>query len=297
MPLHILRIAYSGRRRAGDTVWPKRRPATCLAWLAFAGLIWQPATAKEFVAVKHGVICEAPSASEVLTLPDDNSRTHGAAPIAGDLRAAERGGCIDLAPGTRVDVQKRFHNTSIGTVMDLQTGLPKSYVVPNADLQTGETTEKWVDPTPPRTPRPQAGPPPPVASKPQPAAYAVAQSLSIDTDSGGRLELLEDNRVTPEIRNQIWRNGRDVSTVSDQHLAADLQERPLLNARLELLSASGTPVATRDLRFPLASIEPAGLRNRALPIFFLTIDKTAEPGQGVVTEILIPARHSLRPVK
>ena len=91
--------------------------------------------AESLVVVHPGVMCASASALAQLTLPDGSSR---AGP--GDVAVKQQGGCLDLVPGARVEVQSARRNTSI-VRYDAGDGRgAQTYVAPNVDLGPGGTS-------------------------------------------------------------------------------------------------------------------------------------------------------------
>ncbi|UZE29912.1 hypothetical protein [Pseudomonas asplenii] len=132
-----------------------------------------------------------------------------------------------------------------------------------------------------------------------PEGYRLAQQMS--TGDGGELELLEDARISADLHQSLWGNGSafDEDAFDDEALAKDVANRPIVEARLRLLSASGEEVESVGLAYPLATLEKASMAGMPSPAFFLTVDQTAPMGSysGPATQILMPALHKLQPMQ
>lgn len=126
-----------------------------------------------------------------------------------------------------------------------------------------------------------------------PAGYRVAQQLPID--DGQVLEILEDARISPDLHRDLWGNGADPENLEDDVLAADIQRTPLVEAQVRLLAVSGEALESRNLGYPLATVEKAPLAGMPAPAFFLTIDETAPMGSysGPATQVLMPSAGKL----
>ena len=240
--------------------------------------------AEELVATRPGVMCRSADALGRLTLPNGDSRTHAAIRRPEDLALADAGGCIDIPQGARVTVRQAFHNTSI-----VGYGAPDAppYVVPNVDFQpvgAGAGAAAGV---------------PDVPVGATPAGYAVVQRMPVAGTDPATLVVLEDRRLTPRVRDKLWGAG-DVTMAFEERdpIVADVRRRPLLNARLQLLSSAGAVLAERDEEYPLAKIEAAPIHGLPTPAFLFTVDMSAGWGgfSGPATWLLTPATTQLAPV-
>ncbi len=126
-----------------------------------------------------------------------------------------------------------------------------------------------------------------------PAGYRVAQQLPID--NGQVLEILEDVRMTPDLHRALWGNGTEPESIEDQVLAADVENKPFVDAQVRLLAASGEALENKSLGYPLATVEKAPLVGLPAPAYFLTIDETAPMGtySGPATQVLMPSTGKL----
>ncbi len=260
-----------------------RRSATRSAWLgavfpAMLMLGLGSVHGQELVATKPGVMCRSADALGKLTLPGGDSRTHAAAPRPEDLAVAASGGCIDIPRGVHVTVQQAFHNTSI---VSYGPAGASPFVIPNADFQ----------------PLSSIGAAAPSAAAP--TGYAVVQRLALTGSDGGTLVLLEDRRLTSKLRDQLWGQG-DAEFALDPHdpLVADLHRRPLLNAKLQLLSVDGAVLAETVADRPLAKLDGTSIRGVPTPTVLFTVDESAGMGgfSGPATTLLTPATTRLTPV-
>ncbi len=226
----------------------------------------------DLVAIRPGVMCASAAALASLTLPSGDSRTHGASPRPQDLAVARQGGCGDVTLGHAVLVQTRHHNTSVVT-----TGDPAApVVVANIDFQP------LADPAP--------------ASR---DGYRRTEHVATGSSGGGALEVLEDERVTPALRHQMWGVADDPGFVlpPGSPLSAAFKAHPLRPARLRLLDGAGTVLEEKTLDEPQAIVWPAPLRGLPAPGVMLTVDRSVGMGSyaGPGTTLLLPSLHRLAP--
>ncbi len=249
------------------------------AFMLVAGV----AEAQELVAIRPGVMCRSADALGRLTLPGGDSRTHAAASRPEDMALAASGGCIDIPPGARVTVRQAFHNTSI-----VRYGAADAppYVVPNIDFQQDGP----------------AGAAAAAAASPgvAPAGYAAVQRMPVADAGSATLVLLEDRRLTPGLREKLWgMGGVDVALDPHDPLVADVGRRPLLNARLQLVSSAGAVLAETRTEYPLARVEAAPIHGLPTPAVMFTVDESTGFGSfsGPVATLLTPATTQLAPVR
>ena len=241
------------------------------------------ARGEALVATRPGVMCRSADVLGRLTLPNGDSRTHAAVRRPEDVALAESGGCIDIPPGARVTVRQAFRNTSI-----VGYGAPDGppYVVPNIDFAAAG-------------PGAAAGTPDAPAGA-MPAGYAVVQRMPVAGAEPDTLVLLEDRRLTPRVRDKLW-GGGDVTLVFEptDPIVADVKRRPLLNARLQLLSPTGAVLAERKEEYPLAKIEAAPIHGLPTPAVLFTVDMSVGWGgfHGPATWLLTPATTQLTPLQ
>lgn len=111
--------------------------ATALATTAF---LPPAARADILVATRPGLLCASPDALAALTLPDGSSRAASPAARPADAATRRQGGCIDLAPGMRVDRRTAHRNTSL-VFFDANDGRgPQPFTAPNIDFAPAETS-------------------------------------------------------------------------------------------------------------------------------------------------------------
>lgn len=238
-----------------------------IAWLALQPMA---AHAVELVAIRPGMMCQSADALGRLTLPNGESRTHAVAPHAEDLATATAGHCTDLDLGQAMTMVTVRHNTSI--VAGEAGGPP--LVVPNIDVQ-------------------------PVAAGTQPAGNGMVLTQHLPTGDGQALEILEDARITPDLRHRMW----DAFDVPGDALdgkdprVPTFEAQPLLTARLRLVTAAGAVLAERTLERPLAMLAPAPLDGLPSPAFLLTVDYSSGMGSysGPATTLLVPHQDGLDP--
>ena len=257
------------------------------ATLVFAAtlmLVCGAAKGQELVAIRPGVMCRSADVLGKLTLPSGDSRTH-AASRPEDMALAASGGCIDIPPDARVTVRQPFRNTSI-----VSYGGPDAppYVVPNIDFQPDGSAHA-------------TGTAPPAAARgAAPVGFSVVQPLPVASPGSPRLVLLEDRRLTLRLREELWGKG-DVDIVLDEHdpLVTEVKRRPLLNARLQLLSFAGAVVAETRTEHPLAKVEVAPIHGLPAPAVVFTVDESVGMGgfNGPSTTLLSPTTTQLAPVQ
>ncbi|MFB3302200.1 hypothetical protein [Pseudomonas sp. AMR01] len=126
-----------------------------------------------------------------------------------------------------------------------------------------------------------------------PAGYRLAQQLA--TEDGSVLQVLEDQRISAQLHQDRWGNGLDEDSFDDP---GDLVDKPLLQAQVRRVSASGEVIAHEELGYPLAEVKKAPLNGLPAPVYFLSIDQTAPMGSysGPATQLLMPARQQLKPM-
>ena len=239
-----------------------------------------PAHSEDWVATKPGVMCTSAETLGRLTLPGGDSRTHASTPRPEDFDAATAGGCIDILLGATVTVQKTFKNTALITYDGA------TYMVPAADfLPATETT---------------IGRAPDLGTL-VPPGYTITQRVPTGDAASDLLVMLEDRRITPAVRSQMWRHSDDADILfgEDSAISREWQRRPLLNAQLFLVSATGAVIAKKQFERALAAVEQAPVHGLSTPTFLLTIDYSAGFGgySGPFSQLLAPAERRLDPVE
>ncbi len=233
-------------------------------------------------------MCVSAKALAILTLPNGDSRTHQARQRMGDLQIAQDGGCVDLQPDMALSVYHSYHNTSLVFTTLQDGGRSPMYRVPNIDLQTSALS---TDEAGPAAPLPDTAKPP-VGELPRLADlgdYVVRQRFKVGKD-GGFIELLQDRRLSPQVFSDLWRAGK--SGMHEARVAGLLTGGPLLAARLRLTGPGSTQGQTRDIGYPLATLNPLGDNGEA---FSLHVDTTNRQGSRIAEETLVPAAHGLTP--
>ncbi len=247
--------------------------AWLLIWAAPAIAASLPAVADDLVAVRPGVLCASAAALASLTLPGGDSRTHVPSPRPQDLATARRGGCNDVVLGHLVEVRAAHRNSSVVT----SPGSSDPLFAPNVDFQ-------------------------PLADVPSPPAwdgFVRTQHVATGAADGSALVVLEDARLTPDLRRMMWGVAEDPEFVLDQHdqRLAGFKTRPLRPARLLLVDAQGGVLQVRQLMELQAIVWPAPLLGLPAPGFMLTVDDSIGMGSyaGRVTTLLLPSLHGLDP--
>ncbi len=235
-----------------------------------------PAFADQLVAVKPGIVCASADALGRLTLPGGDSRTHLPAPTPGDLRAASAGGCIDITPGLRVTTLETYHNTSVAVVDGVRMTIPNIDFQPAAESASGAPAD------------------------PLPSGYAVASRVAVEGRTGQALVILEDSRISAQLRERMWHVSADPAFVlpGRSRLAAELARRPLRAARVRIVGADGATLAERLLDEPLAKVARARWHGLPAPTYLLTVDHSIGMGSyaGLSTTLLVPGESGLDPV-
>ena len=226
----------------------------------------------DLVAIRPGVMCASAAALASLTLSTGDSRTHAASPRPQDLALARQGGCNDVTLGRAVLLRTPHHNTSVVTQGDPSAPM----VIANIDFQP------LADPAP--------------AGR---DGYRRTQHVATGASDGGALEVLEDDRISPALRRQMWGVAEDPDFVlpAGSPLSATFRAHPLRPARLRLLDGAGTVLAEQVLDRPQAIVWPAPLRGLPAPGFMLTVDRSIGMGSyaGPGTTLLLPSLHRLAP--
>ena len=129
MEVSLSALAFPGRG-----VWT--RAGGALAFLA--GLIpltlLAPASAETIASRRDTLMCASPETLARLILPDGRSRIGTPSEASGDRQAALSGGCVDVPPGTQVEVQSARTNTSVVTYDAKDGHGPHTLVVPNVNF-------------------------------------------------------------------------------------------------------------------------------------------------------------------
>jgi hypothetical protein len=106
--------------------------------------------------------------------------------------------------------------------------------------------------------------------------YTVYQSVRLDpakTGVKGFLQVLQDERVTPEYRDK-WgnTNAPDMILGKNEPLLLSIKQHPLKNGRLRLISPEGRAIAEEPFEVPLARIETAFLYGTKFPTYLVEAD-------------------------
>lgn len=106
--------------------------------------------------------------------------------------------------------------------------------------------------------------------------YATVDEISLsqaDNQVDGKLQIMEDARLTRRLRHRLWGTG-DINVSEDPTLSA-FEKKPLRNARLRLLTSAGAVAADVPLKRPLAKIGVTKLYGSARPTYLVTVDYSA----------------------
>ena len=134
-----------------------------------------------------------------------------------------------------------------------------------------------------------------------PAGYAIHRSLALDqatTGIDGALQILEDSRITPALRADMWQETTDLELVlaEGDPLRKALAKMPLRNAHLRLIDAAGKVIADQALGVPLADIDRQQLHDGA-PTFLVSTDHSLGIGSyaGLETGLMLVDHGQLLP--
>ena len=125
-----------------------------------------------------------------------------------------------------------------------------------------------------------------------PAGYALHKSIALDLATNGidgSLQILEDDRITPALRAQMWQQTTDLDLVlaADDPLRKVLKKEPLKAAHLRLVDGAGKAVTDQTLAVPLADIDRQQLHEGG-PSFLVSIDRSIGMGSyaGLETSLM-----------
>lgn len=134
-----------------------------------------------------------------------------------------------------------------------------------------------------------------------PAGYAVHRSLALDQATNGidgALQILEDSRITPALRSDMWQETTDLDLVlaGDDPLRKALSRNPLWGAHLRMIDATGKVAADQAFDVPLADIDRQQLHEGA-PTFLVSADHSLGIGSyaGLETSLMSVDHGQLRP--
>lgn len=126
----------------------------------------------------------------------------------------------------------------------------------------------------------------------EPAGYAVHESLPLDQATNGidgALQILEDSRIGPKLRAEMWQQTTDPDLVlaAGDPLRAALAKDPFKGARLRLVDAAGQVLVDQAFDVPLAEIDRQRLHEGA-PTFLVTSDHSLGVGSfaGLETSLV-----------
>ncbi len=129
-----------------------------------------------------------------------------------------------------------------------------------------------------------------------PAGFAIHQSLALDPATfgiDGALQMLEDSRIAPALRADMWQETTDPDLVlsEDDPLRKALVKTPLRSAHLRLIDAAGKLIADRALGVPLGDIDRQQLHDGA-PSFLVSADRSLGAGSYAGLEtVLMTVEH------
>jgi hypothetical protein len=109
------------------------------------------------------------------------------------------------------------------------------------------------------------------------AVYASVALVPAVHGARGRLEVLQDKRLNPDLRNYIA-GGVDCSPADHPEFCESVDHEPLRPAIVRLSDATGHDVAVRRLRRELAFLETAYLYGTRKPTYLVAVDLRAGAG-------------------
>jgi hypothetical protein len=121
--------------------------------------------------------------------------------------------------------------------------------------------------------------------------YAVVSKLPLsqsENEVEGKIQIMEDSRLTPQLRKSLWNTGAlDTGIDDDPTLAAFRREAPH-NAQLRLIGADGAVLEVSSLERPLARLDVAKLYGTARLTYLVTVDYSAGFGSysGPITMLV-----------
>ncbi len=124
------------------------RTGGALAFLAglilFTLLASVSASAETIASTRDTLMCASPDVLARLILPDGRNRIGTPSEASGDRQAALSGGCVDVPPGTQVEVQSARTNTSIVTYDSKDGHGPHTLVAPNVNFSHSMSPSRTV---------------------------------------------------------------------------------------------------------------------------------------------------------
>lgn len=93
-----------------------------------------------------------------------------------------------------------------------------------------------------------------------PVGYAIHKALPVDQATNGidgSLQILEDSRITPALRADMWQQTTDLDLVlaEGDPLRKAIAKAPLQGAHLRLVDAAGKVIADQSFDVPLADLD------------------------------------------
>ena len=101
------------------------------------------------------------------------------------------------------------------------------------------------------------------------AVFQRARLSNAENGLNGELELVQDSRLTPALRERLWGGGE---LTPDSPI---FRTAPLRNAELRLVRWGGLPVESEPLERPLAKLESTRLYGGSRETYLLTVDYSA----------------------
>jgi hypothetical protein len=106
--------------------------------------------------------------------------------------------------------------------------------------------------------------------------YTVASQISFSKKLNkidGKLQILEDSRLTPERREKLWGSGG--INIDDDPTLSTFRSEPPHNAQLRILDAKGNVSEILPLEQPLAKLSSTMLYGTLQPTYLVTVDYSA----------------------
>jgi hypothetical protein len=125
-----------------------------------------------------------------------------------------------------------------------------------------------------------------------PAGYAIHKTLPVDQATNGidgALQVLEDSRITPALRADMWQQTTDLDLVlaEGDPLRKSIAKEPLKGAHIRLVDAAGKVVADQAFDVPLGDIDRQQL-HAGPPTFLVSSDHSLGIGSyaGLETSLM-----------
>ncbi|MGH7035818.1 MAG: hypothetical protein ACREFL_18965 [Stellaceae bacterium] len=126
-----------------------------------------------------------------------------------------------------------------------------------------------------------------------PHGYRIHQQVVLDADAtglSGKLQILEDDRIPPMLRREMWGKSYMLDMILDDSdpVRRQFEKAPMSLTHLRLADASGRVLHDETLEVPLAEIKVAYLYGNRFPTYLVTADYSTGLGSynGPVTRFV-----------